>query len=195
MRPASRKTHPSHAPEVWSGRPGAWLFPSGEAGPREAATPRVAHRPCPATLGAQHWPRLSSREAVGWVLAVPGPRPSSCAGHCSPTFIHPACLAGLAQAWWHCSPGDQGPSGQVSPLPRPPQGTPGPQDPLAPLVCAPAPPPVLLEGPSAGSASRALFFLATPRVIWGSQFPNQGLNPSCGRGTRSPDRWATRSSL
>lgn len=148
------------------GRPGAWLFPSGEAGPREAAAPRFVHRPCPATLGAQ----LPGGGGVG----VGGARPEAFKLCWAPQpNLHPSSLSGWTQAWWHCSPGDQGPSGQVSPLP-PPQGTPGPPGSLSLRPSAPTHP-VLLEGPVLVLLPGLFsFFLATPRVIWGLSSPIRG---------------------
>lgn len=169
----------------------------GEAVPREPAAPRAVHRPCPATLGAQHWPRPSSQEAVGWVL-VPGLRPSSCAkhhGHRSPTFIHPACLAGPAEAWWHCPRQvTKAPfkTSVCSAHPRP-QGLPAPRLPRS----APWRPrlPCSAQGPQCWLCFQDSSLFWPHQGSSGVSVPRSGTEPQPWQGTRSPDCWPTRSSL
>lgn len=113
---------------------------------------------------------------------VPGLRSSSYAkhhGHRSPTFIHPACLAGPAEAWWHCPrPGDKGPLQDKCLLCPPPSA--GPPGPLAPSICTPAPPPALLcsRAPVLALLPGLFSFLATPRVIWGLGSPIRDRTPA-----------------
>ena len=167
MRRASGRTHTS---EVCSGAPRGLAVPLWRGWAQEGSCPQGCAQALSSHSGG---PAPGRRWGGCWWCQARGLR-AVLGTTAQPSSIQLVWLDSL-------KPGGTAPRvakalQDTSPLPPPPQGTPGPQDPRLPSSAPQCPlPSCPARAPSAGSASRALLlFLATPRGIWGLGSPIRG---------------------